>query len=180
MHLIYLDESGNSRLNLGDPDQPIFALCAMVVAEDQWQGLEADLQAILSERIINWRTLEDFEVHGGDLRAGRGWFRGVPVPERIAFRDAWMTAGAKHGVRLICRTVNKKQYAEWLSKTFGQGVMIHPYVAAFALLSRCVDNYLKSMPTKSLGVLIADENKEIVLYRITQKPASAIMRPLCP
>lgn len=47
MHLVYIDESGNSGSNLNDPQQPIFVLCAMIVSEDRWQSLEASLQKVL-------------------------------------------------------------------------------------------------------------------------------------
>lgn len=48
MHLIYLDESGNSGNNLGDPQQPIFVLGALVVPEACWLALEKDLELILA------------------------------------------------------------------------------------------------------------------------------------
>ncbi|MCL2647488.1 MAG: DUF3800 domain-containing protein [Phycisphaerales bacterium] len=53
MQLAYLDESGNTGLNFNDPQQPIFVLCAMLVAEDKWQSLEHDLCTILDARIAN-------------------------------------------------------------------------------------------------------------------------------
>lgn len=162
MHLVYLDESGNTGVNLADADQPVFVLCALVVAEHQWQSLEAGLQQVLDTRMPNWRSNEKFEIHGADLRTGKGWFAGKSVAQRIAFRDEWMQMGVRHGCRLIYRGINKKSYSSWLVKTFGQGVVVHPYVAAFALLSRCIDNYLASLPMPAMGVLIADENKEIV------------------
>jgi Protein of unknown function (DUF3800) len=162
MYLVYLDESGNSGLNLNDPQQPFFLLCAMLVAEEQWQPLEVDLQKILAARFPNWKSIEDFEVHAVDLRSGRGPFVNISVADRIAFRDAWMQTGVKHGVRLIFSSVDKKRYSDWLLKNFGQGVVINPYVAAFAVLSRRINNYLNSLPGSPLGILIMDENHEIV------------------
>jgi uncharacterized protein DUF3800 len=162
MHLVYLDESGNSGMNLNDPAQPVFALCAMVVDESKWQSLERDLIAVLDARIHPWRAIDRFEVHAVDLRTGRGQFRGMAVADRIAFRDAWMDVGIRHGVRLIYRTVEKKPYANWLNQAFGPGVLINPHVAAFAIVARCVDHYLASLPAKPLGMFISDENKEVV------------------
>ncbi len=43
MHLIYLDESGNTGGNLGDSEQPVFLLGALMVPEECWQDLERDL-----------------------------------------------------------------------------------------------------------------------------------------
>lgn len=163
MHLIYLDESGNSGLNLNDPQQPIFTLCAMVVDEAKWQRLETDLKAVLDKRLPKWNAIDDFEVHAVDLRRGAGAFAGVIIADRIAFRDEWMQVGVRHGVRLVHRSVTKKAYHAWLVKEFGSGVVINPHVAAFALVSRCVDNYLQTLSGPPLGIFISDENKETVV-----------------
>ncbi len=162
MYLVYVDESGNSGTNLSDPQQPVFALCAMVVCEDRWQGLEHSLKRALEPRFPEWQKVENFEIHGADLRRGVGQFAGMSVADRIAFRDEWMQVGADHDIRLIFRSVHKKAYASWLVKELGKGVIVNPHIVAFAMLSRCVDNYLSSLPGKPLGMLISDENKEIV------------------
>jgi hypothetical protein len=162
MHLVYMDESGNSGLNLNDPQQPVFVLCAMIVDEQNWQPLEAELQAVLDARVPTWRTVTRFEVHAADLRRGTGFFDGVKVADRIAFRDEWMNVAAKHGIRLIHRSVYKKPYSQWLAQTFGQGVVINPHIAAFATLAPCVDAYLQSLPGKPRGMFISDENKQVM------------------
>jgi hypothetical protein len=162
MHLVYLDESGNSGLNLGDPQQPVFTLCAMIVAEDQWQGLEKDLKAVLDSRFPQWRTTDRFEIHGSDLRRGTGHFAGMSVVDRIALRDNWMKVGASHNVQLVTRSVIKKIFSEWCTKEFGTGIRVNPHVVAFAAVSRSVDNYLNSLQNPPLGIFISDENKEVV------------------
>jgi hypothetical protein len=45
---------------------------------------------------------------------------------------------------------------------FGTGIAINPHVAAFPLVARVVDDWLKSLPGCPLGIFISDENKEIV------------------
>ena len=161
MHLVYLDESGNSGLNLNDPQQPIFCLCAMVVAETNWQALENALKHELDRTFPDWRKEHNFEIHGVEMRTGRGRFKGMKVDDRIAFRDRWMDVGKEHGVRLMSRTVNKKMFRDWLIKSFGQNIVINPHAVAFATLSRCIDIYLKSQGP-ALGMLISDDNKEMV------------------
>ena len=47
MHLIYLDESGQTGTNLRDTFQPVFALGALVVPESAWLALEKDCQSNL-------------------------------------------------------------------------------------------------------------------------------------
>lgn len=161
MHLIYLDESGNSGHNLNDPQQPIFLLCAMIVDEAKWHSLENGLKAVIDKHIPDWRKANRFEIHGADLRTGNGHFQGMATASRICFRDDWMKVGAENGVHLVSRSVQKKHYASWLIDSFGHGVNINPHIAAFALLSRCVDNYLKTLPGPPLGMFICDDNKEV-------------------
>ena len=44
----------------------------------------------------------------------------------------------------------------------GTGIVVNPHVAAFPLVARVVDDWLKSLPGSPLGIFISDENKEIV------------------
>src|SRR3954452_8986549 len=98
MHLIYLDESGNSGNNLNDAEQPCFVLCAMIVAEAQWLNLEQGLQGVIEKHFPSPRP-QEFEIHGSHLRSGREFFHGKSVAERVAFRDAWMDEAPKHDVK---------------------------------------------------------------------------------
>jgi Protein of unknown function (DUF3800) len=157
---VYLDESGNSGLNLNNSEQPVFLLCAMIVAEAKWHSLEAGLTTVLDTRLPTWRQSIHFEMHGADLRRGAGHFANLVPKDRIDFRDAWMKVGAENGVRLVARSVNKRKYAQRLVQTFGHGVMINPHVAAFALLSRCVATYLKSLAGSPLACLSATTTRK--------------------
>jgi hypothetical protein len=40
--------------------------------------------------------------------------------------------------------------------------LINPHVVAFALVARVVDEYLKSLSGRQLGIFISDENREII------------------
>ncbi|HEX5245141.1 MAG TPA: DUF3800 domain-containing protein [Tepidisphaeraceae bacterium] len=162
MHLIYLDESGNSGLNFLDPQQPVFVLCAMIVPEERWHSLENALKESLHTHIPGWQDIIDFEVHAADLRMGRGHFAGMSVSKRIELRDEWMKAAKSHGVRLAFRSVHKRRYVNWLQKQFGPGVVINPHIVAFAMLARCLDKYLKNLENSPRGMFISDENKEVV------------------
>lgn len=139
MHLVYLDESGNSGNNLSDPDQPVFLLCAMVVPETEWLRLEHELAESVDRHFAPPRP-DGFEVHGTELRTARGFCKGMSVSARIAFRDDWMEIAARRGVKLIYRAIEKRRYQKWLHATFGSGIVINPHVAAFALVARVVDD----------------------------------------
>lgn len=83
MHLVYIDESGNSGVNLNDPQQPLFLLCAMIVDEQRWDPLDQDLQSVLAARVPRWQSMDGFEVHAADLRCGTGFFKGMSVSDRM-------------------------------------------------------------------------------------------------
>jgi hypothetical protein len=163
MHLIYFDESGNTGNNLSDDTQPIFVLCGLAVPADRWQIIENDLAD--ARRAIYPDPIPDhFEMHGAEiLSPGKAcFFRGKPLQDRIALYRSWIDVAKKHSLRVFARAIVKKRYSNWLHDSFGAGVSINPHIAAFALLSQVVNQHLASLSPPSLGILISDENKEVV------------------
>jgi hypothetical protein len=161
MHLVYLDESGNTGSDLKNLQQPVFVLAALIVPEECWQKLEADLESTLP-KFFPKGSPDTLEVHGADLRGGHRSFKGIPLATRIALRNEWLTIAQKHQLKVIYRAIVKKRFENWMHQTFGKGVQINPHVAAFPLVARVVDEFLAALPRKALGMFISDENKEIV------------------
>jgi len=161
MYLVYFDESGNTGNNLNDPQQPIFVLCALAVPKTKWLQVEHDLQAEV-EKIYPTPRPDDFEIHATELMSGRAWCKTISVTDRLAFRDAWFSVAVKHDLKIIYRAIAKKRFERWVHGEFGTGVAINPHVAAFPLVARVVDDWLRSLPDSPLGIFISDENKEIV------------------
>jgi hypothetical protein len=160
MHLIYLDESGNTGKNLTDPHQPIFLLCALVVPESQWLDVEASLVAALDQHFP--ARPDQFEVHANEIINPRGFFRQFSIQQRLDFLQTWLGVAEKFNLRLIHRAIAKKRYARWLLDTYGPGVSINPHNVAFLLISQVVNEYLRQSAGTPLGILIADENHEIM------------------
>ena len=162
MHLIYCDESGNTGTNLSDPNQPIFLLGALVVPENQWRPLETGLDEIIGNSFPSIAS-DDFELHGADLSNPRrpNPLRSVSIQERITCRDACFSLAQQHHLRFIYRAIPKKRFHRWCQDNFGSGVLINPHVIAFLLVTRVVNEYLKSLPNEPNGILISDENKEV-------------------
>ncbi|MDX2109648.1 MAG: DUF3800 domain-containing protein [Verrucomicrobiota bacterium] len=160
MHLIYIDESGNTGTNLSDPQQPVFLLCALIVPEDRWLAVEQALVAELDKHFPGRPA--DFEVHTNEIINSRGYFRQFSIDQRLNFIKAWLAVAQSFELKVIHRAIVKKRYASWLHATFGPGVMINPHNAAFLLIAQCVNDYLKNTPGTPLGILIADENQEVM------------------
>ncbi|MCE9534040.1 MAG: DUF3800 domain-containing protein [Planctomycetes bacterium] len=161
MHLVYVDESGNTGVNLNDAQQPLFILGALIVPETCWLALEKDLEDAIKAMFPS-AAADGSEIHATDLQAGRGIFKGIAVSERIALRDRWLETADRHGLKVVYRAIVKKRFHTWITSTFGTGILINPHVAAFPLIARVVDEYLVSLPGNALGMFISDENKEIV------------------
>jgi len=161
MHLVYVDESGNTGTNLNDSQQPVFVLNALIIPEERWQDLERELEKAIADRFPQLAEQGE-EIHATDLRTGRVHFAGVSVSERMALRDQWLNIAKTFDLKLIYRAIVKRRFQTWLQSTFGTGVLINPHVAAFPLIARVVDDYLVSLPGNALGMFISDENKEIV------------------
>ncbi|HMP77036.1 MAG TPA: DUF3800 domain-containing protein [Kiritimatiellia bacterium] len=160
MHLIYLDESGNTGVDLTNTQQPIFVLGALLVPETKWLSLEADLSALI-ERYFPSPRHDSFELHATELVNARGPCREYTVQHRLDFyRDA-LTLAAQHELRFVYRAILKKRFAAWLNQSFGGGVIINPHVAAFSLISQVLQEHLLSIPGKPLGILISDDNREV-------------------
>ncbi len=161
MHLIYLDESGNSGGNLSDADQPVFVLCGLIVPEQQWQSLEAALASAI-ETFWPPPRPDEFEIHASELINPRtAAFRSATPTHRLAFMTAWLQIAAQHGIKLVYRAIVKQRYARWLHHKFGAGVIINPHVAGLALVAQVINSHLRTLPGKPLGIFISDENHQV-------------------
>ena len=109
MHFVYFDETGNTGTRLDDPQQTIFVLGALIVPESEWQALERDLERAVNHAFPHPRP-DAFEVRGGSLRNEEGYFRGVPVGVRLAFRDKWLALAGRRGVKFIYRAIEKVRF----------------------------------------------------------------------
>ena len=161
MHLIYLDESGNSGRNLNDPQQPVFVLCALIVQENQWQPLESALRSAVEKHWTKTRPV-DFEIHAAELINPKTEFVRVVQPSaRLAFMEEWISIARQREVKLVFRAIVKDRYSRWLNSRFGAGVFINPHVVALALLSQVINSHLKKIPGSPLGMFISDENHSV-------------------
>jgi hypothetical protein len=161
MFLIYFDESGNSGNNLADVQQPVFVLGALIVPETAWQSIESDLEACLNKHLPPPRDGR-FEIHAGDLRQGTGHFKGVPVSKRVEIRDDWLNVAVKYRLKFIYRPITKSRYERWMKASLGSNIIINPHLPAFALVAQVVNSYLRSLSKDALGIIISDDNREVV------------------
>lgn len=161
MNLVYLDESGNSGVNLGDIQQPVFVLGALIVPESRWLALEKQLEVLVEPFRANHG--DRFEIHAHELARGEGCFKGVGLGERLSLRDALMDCAISEKLRFAYRSIVKKRYLRWLEQAYGGGVFINPHLAAFPLVAQILNGILRNDGPDELGILICDENREVYL-----------------
>ena len=149
MHLVYLDESGNTATNLNDSEQPIFLLAALIVPGSAWQPLERDLEEAIARHVP--MMVDGNEVHAVDLRSGRGRFKAISVGTRIALRDEWLRTARKHDLKVVYRAIVKERYQNWLHSTFGS-VQTRPLQLCdvCALIARKKEERKAGIPGKSI------------------------------
>lgn len=148
MYLIYLDESGNTGTRK-DPDQPIHMIAGLVVHESKIRAIEDAVDAVVRRHFAVISTTPDFELHGADLYSGNGFFKGVPPSDRVAaIHEVFDVLNALE-IKVIWAAVDKiKLYSSW-----------HPHQLAFLFIVERIEDYLQK--EDSLGLLVADENKEV-------------------
>ncbi len=131
-------------------NQPIHLIAALCVHEARIRAIEVAVQQIVRAHFGVLVLTEGFELHAADLYGGNGFFQGVKPDERIGCIHDILDALATHEATVLWAAVDKmKLYS-------GR----HPHRMAFLFLVERLEDWL-SQPEPKLGLLVADENKEI-------------------
>lgn len=157
MNLIYLDESGNTGLNLKDKQQPVFLLAAIVIHSSKWFTMEKEFNSIMRE-FFGDRLPE--ELHAIDLRSRRKEFGGLPQGHDLIIRDRMLQLLIDHEIPLIYRSINKIKFERFCEDSYGPGIKIDPYIMALPFVCMEVNALLQEKGSSELGMLIFDEQKE--------------------
>ena len=159
MNLVYVDESGNTGLNLKDPEQPVFILAAMVVPEHAWFELEERFFTVARD-FLGGELTYPFEIHATDLKSGRRLFKGLALERRLSFRDRLLSLLTESPIAIIYRRIIKTRFEAFCTETYGPGIKVNPYVMALPFVCMEVDHYLRNKGHDQLGMLIFDGQKE--------------------
>lgn len=159
MNLIYIDESGNTGLNLKDTQQPIFLLAALVLHSEKWFALEKAFYSIL-EDFLGKDLANKTELHAIDLKARRKSFKGITDKESLLIRDKMLQLLLDYEIPIIYRRIIKSSFANFCEKNYGPGIKIDPYIMALPFVCMEVNRYLKQIGNNELGMFIFDEQKE--------------------
>lgn len=157
MNLIYIDESGNTGLNLKDKQQPVFLLAAIVVHSSKWFPMEKEFNSIIQEFFGNCLPKE---LHAIDLRGRKKEFGNLPEGHNLIIRDRMLQLLIDYEIPLIYRSINKIKFERFCEDSYGPGIKISPYIMALPFVCMEVNALLQEKGSSELGMLIFDEQKE--------------------
>ncbi len=159
MNLVYIDESGNTGLNLKDVQQPVFLLAAMILPESKWFLLEK-LFFDIARKYFGDPLPNPFEVQAKDLKNRRNIFKNLTLEEQIYFRDEMLEMLIDNKITFIYRRIIKRKFETFCEVHYGPGIKVNPYIMALPFVCMEVDHYLRQMGNDQLGMFIFDEQKE--------------------
>jgi hypothetical protein len=152
MHLLYLDESGKSGPR--DFTQPYYILGGLIVHEDQWVAMEADLNARIDALVPPPRP-DNWELHMEHIKQGKGFFKRMPRTTREGLVDAVFDVLDTHNPVVLMVAIHKQKH---LAK---YGSRAQPVEAlAYRFMIERFDYHL-GRSANPLGVVVHDEQKEL-------------------
>jgi len=162
MRLYYVDESGNTGLNLDSPDQPVHWVVALELTPHAVKAIQSEMLRLAS-RIFGSRARDPrFEFHGGDIFQGRGDCSRLAVTERVALYKELLSLLARYECSIFVQGIDKAGLREYV-KTRAEPPL-HPHRMAFAYLLERIDEALERAQldaTPLYGLVVADEQKEM-------------------
>lgn len=162
MVLFYIDESGNTGLNLKDEQQPVFVMSSLIIRDEIWFHLEKEYYNIVNHYFPPPHP-DGFELHAIQLKSGKGAFAGMPLNKRADFRDSALRLLEQFNTPIIYMRIVKKQFEKFCFDNYGPGIHVDPYIMALPFVCIEADFYLRDKRNNSLGMLIFDEQKEYYL-----------------
>ena len=156
MVLIYLDESGDTGVNLSDVQQPVFVLGAMLMPQDKWKPCEEKFRTIISD-FFGGKVPENFELHTMDMVSRSKWFKNYSIDNVKSLRDRLIQLVIDEKIPIMYRKIIKKDYQRYCENKYGKSIKIEPYIMAFPFICFGVESYLKE--NKDLAILILDEHR---------------------
>jgi hypothetical protein len=159
MILVYIDESGDTGHNLSDKQQPVFVLGALIVPQSKWKELEQQFHAIIVS-FFGADALDTFELHTMDLVSRRGLFKPLSLEQTKLFRDKCLKLTQKLDIKIVYRSIEKKEFQKFCEKNYGKGISIAPYIMALPFVCTRINEIIKA--ANDLGILIFDEHHNLL------------------
>jgi hypothetical protein len=164
MYLFYIDESGNTGMDLDAADQPVHWIVALGATPAAVKQVEEEMLAIASRHFPERARAPDFEFHGSHIYARRGDCRGLSAEAAVQLYAELLDVVARNEVRLFVVGIDKPGLKRRAQS--GRYAPDHPHRLAFMYLVERIDAWLHEQAAitrrrELLGLLVADEQKEV-------------------
>ena len=173
MHFFYLDESGDTGLNLQDANQPIMVLGGISLRDEGWNATHAAMTEIL-DAYFGGPPPAQFELHAKQLLApnGEGPFAGHPMDQRsgLARRLLELLRERKHGTHYFA--INKQAMVGTACAYPACFDLKAPYLVAFDYLITYINWQVKErLGSTARGLLVFDRKEQFhtAVEAITQE-----------
>ena len=161
MKILYIDEAGNTGLDLNNNQQPIFTLCGIVVDEADWYELNHHIQQVkkeISPELIS-AEIHASEIFNSSKNLKKGFdFRKNPYQKNLEILENIVDSITSIGFDIFCFNIKKDTYLENLKQylKFDKSKnIVEPYTLSFARMIRAYDNYL--IEKNCNGMIFKDE-----------------------
>ncbi len=166
MHFLYIDEAGSTGANLGDAQQPVFVMAAIVVSDEKWRTTTERVREKL-EAYFGSSLPVNFELHACELLSpnGDGPFAGDARLKRNQLALDLLALIGERGHYVFHVPVYKATLAATTPSGKDWGFdWKHPWEFSFALQVTMFEEFLRSSATgaSSTGLIIVDHEDACV------------------
>ncbi|MGT2502174.1 DUF3800 domain-containing protein [Bradyrhizobium guangxiense] len=160
MHFLYLDESGCTGANLGDPQQPIFVLGGISVKAQGWRETTDRFRKVVDD-FFEGQIPADFELHANQLINGEGVFAPYSQEQRNALAHKFLDVvrERKHAVHFVA--IDKARLSRALP---GEGHAVVkcniPYLLCFNYMVSYIERYAKEILGRTVRAMIILDQKD--------------------
>ena len=170
MFMMYIDESGNTGLDLLNPDQPIFTLCGIIIDDKNWINKKVKLE---KDKIKICDQLNSCEIHTTDIfngKKGKNFnFRQNSTEDNLEILNKLVDLSIDLDFRIIVAKIDKKDYYNKSQKdTTGwykckcHGLIMEPYIRALICLTKWYHDFLINIEKN--GMIFIDEIKDLEFW----------------
>lgn len=163
MHLLYVDESGETGVDLHTKEQPVFVMAGLAVSDEKWRKTEGFV-AVAVSKALGEELPDGFELHACDLLApaGCGFFEGMDRDRRNALAlDLLEIVAERH--QLFISAIHKKRLVELPPPTTPwDAAWDVPWQIGFAVVLTMFEDFLQGPNTgvTSRGLVIVDHHPQ--------------------
>lgn len=158
MNLVYIDESGNTGLNLKDQQQPIFLMAALIIHSQKWFAIEKAFYQIFTSYFPP-EVVFNIELHAADLKSRRKSFDTISQATSLEIRNRMFSMLLEFNIPVVYQRIIKTNFENFCLKSYGPGIKVDPYIMALPFICMSVNSYLQEKDPHELGMFIFDEQQ---------------------